>query len=526
MKKFFVFAIVFFINIQLFSQIPSSFDLRDVNGENYVTSVKNQQGGNSWTHAVCASAESNLLITGNWISAGETGEPDLAEYHIDWWNGFNTYNNDDAGGTNSGGFSEHGGGTFSMATSYLSRGEGFVRNIDGQSYDTPPERYNPDFHYWYVSEVENYLIADDLNGTDTLKAKIMNKGAAATAICWDASFIDANYNYYQPTSDNSTPNHAVAIVGWDDNHSVPAVPANGAWLAKNCWGTSWGENGYFWISYYDKYACKTNETGAHFYAGVDTLPYDIIYYHDYHGKQDVLTFSDSIFNAFHAKENVRLKNVSFFTESENVDFTLKVYGRFADGELSDIKLSKTGNILHKGFHTVSIPGNIPINNGDDFYVLLFLSDNKYAYDRTSNISIIYGGKKMTKNLIESSALSGESYYSDSGQWRDFYDYSDPSGFNGTGNFCLKVLAVYNENLNIKQNEQKTEIFPNPVKDILFVNTENKVRYKIYEVSGKCLSEGMLNKNGNINVRKFKNGLYFIKFFGNKTSFTEKFIIKK
>lgn len=49
-------------------------------------------------------------------------------------------------------------------------------------------------------------------------------------------FFEQPSNYQNPTS-----NHAVIIIGWDDNKQ--------AWLVRNSWSNGWGENGYCWIKY-------------------------------------------------------------------------------------------------------------------------------------------------------------------------------------------------------------------------------------------------------------------------------------
>jgi C1A family cysteine protease len=92
-----------------------------------------------------------------------------------------------------------------------------------------------------------------------IKYWVYHNGALYASVGMRGITNTENNSYYWP---GNSAVHAVAIVGWDDNFSrdkftftnqgtTYAPPGDGAFIVKNNAGPDFGENGFYYISYYD-----------------------------------------------------------------------------------------------------------------------------------------------------------------------------------------------------------------------------------------------------------------------------------
>ncbi|NOR44372.1 MAG: hypothetical protein GQ534_02210, partial [Candidatus Delongbacteria bacterium] len=183
--------------VEWINTLPVTFDLRTAYGSNMVTPVKEQVTGTCWCMAVCSAAEGNMKMSGIWDAVGEIGEPNLSEKHLDWWNGFNDFYNQDIYPEDGEGLETHNRGDYLVTSAYMSRGEGFVREIDAPDF-AQPERFSDTYHYFYAKDIEWHSMDAQLNGIDLIKQQIIENGVIGTSLCYSYDFLSAyDYFHYQ-----------------------------------------------------------------------------------------------------------------------------------------------------------------------------------------------------------------------------------------------------------------------------------------------------------------------------------------
>ncbi|MBI4907922.1 MAG: hypothetical protein HY820_30130 [Acidobacteria bacterium] len=392
--------------------LPPTYDLR---GLGRLPAIRNQGNcGSCWAFAVMGSTESALL-------PGSVN--DFSENHMKNTAGFDWTPCD--------------GGNAHMAMAYAARWSGIVKESE-DPYQAVDANTSPATVQIARHLQDAVLVPRRANSTDNdgWKDAVMQYGAIYVHMMMD------DVNYYNSTnksyyySGNKSINHAVAIVGWDDNFdrnkfNVPPQ-ANGAFIVRNSWGGNWGDNGYFYVSYYDSAFGRTSDMWA--FAGTeDATNFTRAYQYDDLGWVSSYGYSSNtawFANVFAASASEAVSAVSFYVGSPASPYTIRIYtnvqGNPSNGVLAG---TTTGTSATAGYHTIRLAAPVNVTSGSNFSVVVQLQTPGFNYP----IPIEYA---IPNYSSRASSRAGQSYISSNGStWTDLTTrYS-------TGNVCVKVFAT-------------------------------------------------------------------------------------
>ncbi len=337
------------------TQLPARYDAREAGR----TSPARDQGawGSCWAFASLLALENSLLPQEVW---------DFSEDHMLHNPNFN--------------FREEVGGDYMMAASYLLAWQGPVTEAEDVYGDgISPQGLKPSKH---VQEVRILPEGD----RDAIKRAVLESGGVQTSLYTTMTDQTSESEFYNLEAraycypQEVDPNHDVVIVGWDDNFPKEAFPAqveaNGAYLCENSWGTLFGDQGFFYVSYYDKNIGRTNAV----YAKVEPAGnYDCIYQSDLCGWIGQLGYGEEAAwgaNVYTAAGAENLRAAGFYAVDRNTDYEVYVARHLtgkagSSGFHNRVQVAK-GHLEYAGFYTIPFDREIPLEPGERFAVMIRL----------------------------------------------------------------------------------------------------------------------------------------------------------
>jgi hypothetical protein len=278
-----------------------------------------------------------------------------------------------------------------------------------------------------------------------------------------ASVFDAtNYNC---NSDSVTRDHAVTIVGWDDNYSRNNFveghrpSTDGAYIVLNSYGEESFDNGYMYISYEDSFI----ESECYCVTGTHTKDYNNIYQSDFYGGIFAIG-TDEFESGYYGHTFSR--NTSKVEYLDSVGISLADYAKvevFINPNGDSLNLSKltkiggTSTELEPGYHRIPVTRTSLRN--DQYSIVVKQTESG------SDARFYFPVETPVKNTVFAFATSdGPSAYSEDGYEWNYFSETNVTGMDMTKtDVCIKAFTTFEGGTDPEPTKEVTSVVISPSK---------------------------------------------------------------